>query len=357
VRVCERMGSFVGIYDPYDYTARLPIEVTAVKLTQLFAIQRHELIDVVEAVGDTEASILLRALSNEQKTVLDALKFGRVSKKPVEPTPEEIAAEEDADDIAARQRMTKRRSKADAAVGNLLTNAGAGTGHGVGATSGEAVTATLHLWDDAVDAVKGSTQQLEETTKAYRKEVFGFVKGMSQAEQLLAALQLIPEAERPKAQPDCQVPPVQLQLKPSQQLPKPGHPPLKLPQVADCRAHGVAMPAAPGTTQGAGGSFGVPGCNGITGHSGDTAAGLNSSTEAEPPLDSSSRLFTNMLSGFGFKPQSDRSNSEAHPMSATVGGASVGAASARAGTLPVGKASAQAASKWEDDISAGNLTA
>ena len=54
MRVCERMGSFVGIYDPYDFTLRLPIEVTAVKLSQLFAVQRHDLIDVLEMVRARE---------------------------------------------------------------------------------------------------------------------------------------------------------------------------------------------------------------------------------------------------------------------------------------------------------------
>ena len=39
VRVCERMGSFVGIYDPYSYTARLPIEVIAARRVATTAAQ------------------------------------------------------------------------------------------------------------------------------------------------------------------------------------------------------------------------------------------------------------------------------------------------------------------------------
>ena len=77
VRVCERMGAFVGIYDPYDFSARLPLEVMAVKLSQLFAIERHDLIDTLEAVGESEANIVLQALEAEKKLVLDALKINR----------------------------------------------------------------------------------------------------------------------------------------------------------------------------------------------------------------------------------------------------------------------------------------
>jgi len=274
VRVCERMGSFVGIYDPYSYTARLPIEVTAVKLTQLFAIQRHELIEVVEGVGELEAEILLRALAAEQKTVVDALKFGRETSRKGEPggsrrESKRFDDEDEGGEVEEGQkasRLLRRRSKADAAVGNLLT---AGSIHGktqsVGAAGGEAVTATLHLWDDAVDAVKSSTSALEETSKNYRKEVFGFCKGMSQAEELLAALQLIPEAERPKAEPDgngsFKVARVNLMLPPSPNLPQPESNDLPEPE------------------------------------------GLISSSEQ--PMDSGSRLFTHMFSGFGFKPVED----------------------------------------------------
>ena len=102
VRVCERMGSFVGIYDPYafdasrtfsrlrspsiafselrwpslryDFTARLLLEVTAIKLSQLFAIQRHDLIDVLDKCGEVEANVVLLSLERERKIVLEALK-------------------------------------------------------------------------------------------------------------------------------------------------------------------------------------------------------------------------------------------------------------------------------------------
>lgn len=155
-------------------------QVTAVKLTQLFAIQRHELIEVVEGVGELEAEILLRALAAEQKTVVDALKFGRETSRKGEPggsrrESKRFDDEDEGGEVEEGQkasRLLRRRSKADAAVGNLLT---AGSIHGktqsVGAAGGEAVTATLHLWDDAVDAVKSSTSALEETSKNYRKEV------------------------------------------------------------------------------------------------------------------------------------------------------------------------------------------
>ena len=47
-RALEQPGCFCGIYDPYDFHVRLPLEVIAVKHSQLFSVGRHELINVLE---------------------------------------------------------------------------------------------------------------------------------------------------------------------------------------------------------------------------------------------------------------------------------------------------------------------
>jgi hypothetical protein len=239
VRPVERMGQFVGCYDPYEM-ARLPIEVKAVKLSQLFAIERHALVDVLEAVGMDEANAFLEVLAKEQETVLGALKFNRVATlsrsktqrlqrsntqkletggvsdtQPPSPdsspmavgggSPPDRRSQGDnsrlstsgspTPDGEVKRKPPRRKSMSNVQVGSLLSGAGS-TSVGVGNAQATAA-AVLSIWDDAVDAVKTSTRELEETTHMYQKEVHGFVKGLGSIEQLIAAIQIIPEGERP----------------------------------------------------------------------------------------------------------------------------------------------------------------
>ena len=70
----------------------------------------------------------------------------------------------------------------------------------------EEIEAETHkAWDEAVEEVTDSMRTFESTAHAYKREVKGFVKGLGSTEQLLAALQLVPDHERPKladSQPD-----------------------------------------------------------------------------------------------------------------------------------------------------------
>jgi hypothetical protein len=181
VRVCERMGGFVGIYDPYDFSARLPIEVEAVKLTQIFAIERHALIDVFDHVGSDEASGVLAALMKEQQLVLEALKFNRqegrhppscvhnVIPKTLEVRKSCRISERQAENESAvgliRQR---RRSCNNVTIGSLLQQSASVT---AAANSADAITATVHMWDDAVNTLKASTNLLEDTSRVYEATV------------------------------------------------------------------------------------------------------------------------------------------------------------------------------------------
>ena len=243
MRVCERMGSFVGIYDPYEFTARLPLEVVAVKLSQLFAIQRHDLIDVMDMVGEFEAQIFLAALEHEKKTVLEALKYHRPERKSVLQTSPEgtrrvstgggspeggarpscdlgegsvavvggrrisqgaagIVEVEGGVDLnrkkqGARAAAKRRASVCNAAVGSLLQSGSAAST--AGAVAEAAANATVMMWDEAVNDVKVATRSLEEQCHAYKKEVKGFVHGLDNLSDLLQALQAMPEASLPQA--------------------------------------------------------------------------------------------------------------------------------------------------------------
>jgi len=209
VRVCERMGGFVGIYDPYDFSARLPIEVEAVKLTQVFAIERHALIDVFDHVGSDEASGVLAALMKEQQLVLEALKFNRQERRQNPSCVHNITSKslEERKSCRVSERQTdnesdvgllrqRRRSCNSVTVGSLLQPSASVT---TAADSADAITATLHMWDDAVKALKASTSLLEDIGSVYAVTVHGFVKGVRSLEQLLAAVQLLPARDRPQA--------------------------------------------------------------------------------------------------------------------------------------------------------------
>lgn len=188
IRVCERMGSFMGIYDPFDFTTRLPFEVVAVKVSQLFAIERHQLIDVLEHVGPEQSAIILEALQKEQGMVLEALKHNR----PARPQQEAPAP------LPPGGGRRRRSSITNIAVGTLLQE-------GAMPTPEEIEAETHKAWDEAVEEVTDSMRTFESTAHAYKREVKGFVKGLGSTEQLLAALQLVPDHERPKladSQPD-----------------------------------------------------------------------------------------------------------------------------------------------------------
>ena len=85
-RAVEKMGAFVGFYDPYDFRIRLPLEVVAQKLSQLFAINRLDLLDVLDAVGEGEANAVLKVLDDEKNLVLKALKVDRRSISVADPS-------------------------------------------------------------------------------------------------------------------------------------------------------------------------------------------------------------------------------------------------------------------------------
>ena len=198
---------------PYDFTTRRQVEVTAVKLSQLFAIQRHDLIDVIEHVGKEDADSFLAALAKEQSMVLDALKVNRKGKKAeaaaapetkkkekksvaiVEPE----AAPSSEPPAPPRAKPPRRRPSFNVGLtsgpGSLLQG---GKNGSTGAGSSETVSATLSLWEEAADAMKTQTHSLEVQARTFQKEVRGCSKGMGSIEQLLAALQLVPDGERPK---------------------------------------------------------------------------------------------------------------------------------------------------------------
>ena len=234
VRVCERMGAFVGIYDPYDITARLPLEVTAVKISQLFAIQRHDLIDVMEAIGEKESSTLQDALRKEQKTVLEALKYNRPERATRVTKSETVtdangdsfsrvtvggspggqrlsaspggqrasAGESGGEVVVPRNAVTaakakRRASVVNATVGSLLSG---GSGGAVATGVNEAAaSAVANLWDDAVHEVKDATRSLEGVALDYKTEVGKFVTGLDGLTELMLALEKLPEGSLPQA--------------------------------------------------------------------------------------------------------------------------------------------------------------
>ena len=233
VRVCERMGAFVGVYDPYDVTVRLPLEVTAVKLSQLFAIQRIDLIDVMETVGDHEANKLYEALLHEKNVVLEALKYNRPDRPkpppkkidvvesgangsdggtagvmtPDSPSPGPSPACRRASTLgepgnratvkAAARSTARRKSTVNATVGSLLSAGGASaTTMGVNEA---AAAAANSMWDDAVTDVKMATRSLEDVAIDYKHAVNGFVEGLDGLAELMMVLQKLPENTLPQA--------------------------------------------------------------------------------------------------------------------------------------------------------------
>merc|ERR1712138_225159 len=64
-RAVEKMGAFVGFYDPYDFRIRLPLEAVAQKLSQLFAINRLAVLKVL----DDEKNLVLKALKVDRRSI------------------------------------------------------------------------------------------------------------------------------------------------------------------------------------------------------------------------------------------------------------------------------------------------
>ena len=246
-RVVERMGSFVGIYDPYDFTARMPIEVVAVKLCQLFAVARHDLIDVLERVGERESHVLLAALDHEKHLVFEALKINRPDYRLLPPPPAAAPEAAGSEAEAALARLSgivggsggspmpnrasagdggarnsrrssfgleegsvqnaggvlkkprrasvvpRRRASMVGGVGSLLSGNGGGGGGGAG-------TAAISILEDHVAEMKGATKALEDAGGEYKIEVEKFVKGLGSLEELVQALQMCPQSNRPNYQ-------------------------------------------------------------------------------------------------------------------------------------------------------------
>ena len=222
-RVCERMGSVCGIYDPYDFTARLPIEVVSVKLSQLFAIPRHDLIEVLDRVGEYESRVVLAALDHERHLVYAALKINRHDARlapPLRLQPEvggcgpgtssgdgmeegsvmitESSSTSWGTGVSPKKPKTsnvavalRRASTALPSIGSLIRSA---TPDDVSRTS---ASATMVIWEDAVNDVKDAANDLAECTVEYKDQVQGFVRGLDTLDELCKSLQRLPKGSRP----------------------------------------------------------------------------------------------------------------------------------------------------------------
>ena len=227
-RAVEKMGAFVGFYDPYDFRIRLPLEVVAQKLSQLFAINRLDLLDVLDAVGEGEANAVLKVLDDEKNLVLKALKVDRRSISVADPSsvPDLAAVAAEAEAAAegapapatsgsppARRKSDARRPSAVGLTGGggrrpsqALFLGGLGEMAGLGApdgAAGESAPApshrTLGTVDELVASVKGSFAAVQDATESYQAEVDGTAACTASLQDLLAELRRLPPDERPTA--------------------------------------------------------------------------------------------------------------------------------------------------------------
>jgi hypothetical protein len=192
-RVIEKRGAFVGLYDPHAAHTRLPLRVVALKLSQLFAIERHDLSEVLGSSIASDRQRILEALKREEALVMEAIKANRkrVSASVTPAAAEEAHARLEPPSPEAGGAPGRRRSSAPmSSMGTLLQREPQEEADG--AADGGAVA-----------SLKLSMLNAQTHARAYYLEARRVKHHAGHICGLLQALQAMPLQDRPRVGSPC----------------------------------------------------------------------------------------------------------------------------------------------------------